>query len=127
MVQALYEKAGKPVVTPKFTFTDVAADSTYYNAVSWAANKKYVSGYGDGSFGLNDKITMEQLSVILWNYMGHPADDVGLDAIGPHSAWALRSLHWSIAQKIFINIPYDEVGELAPRVQTVKMLTDYLK
>ena len=127
VLQALYEKAGKPEVTPKFTFTDVPADSVYYNAVHWAANKKYVSGYGDGTFGLNDNVTIEQLSVILWNYVGRPEDDVRLDQIGPHSHWALNSLHWAIAKKIFANVPYNVVGDLAPRVETVKMLTDYLK
>ena len=81
----------------------------------------------DGTFGLNDNVTIEQLSVILWNYMGRPEDDVRLDQIGTHSHWALNSLHWSIATKVFAEVPYDEVGDLAPRVQTVKMLTDYLK
>ena len=100
---------------------------TYYKAISWAANKKYVSGYGDGTFGLNDNVTIEQLSVILWNYMGRPEDDVRLDQIGTHSPWALHSLHWSIATKVFAEVPYDEVGDNVPRVQTVKMLADYLK
>lgn len=50
-----------------------------------------------------------------------------LDAIGPHSRWTLNSLHWLIATKVFAGIPYDKVGENAPRVQTVKMLADYLK
>ena len=127
VMQTLYEKAGKPEVTANITFTDVPADSTYYDAVSWAANQKYASGYGDGTFGVNDNVTVEQLSVILWNYMGRPEDDVRLDQIGEHSHWALDSLHWSIAQKVITSIPYDVVGDAAARVETVRVLNDYLK
>ncbi len=127
VVQTLYEKAGKPEVTAKVTFTDVPADNVYYNAIRWAAGKKYISGYGDGTFGVNDAITVEQLSVILWNYMGHPEDDAALDQIGEHSRWALHSLHWSVARKVITSIPYDVVGDAAARVQTVRVLADYLK
>ena len=127
VVQMLYEAAGSPAVTTGASFSDVPADSACYNAVSWAANKKYISGYGDGTFGVNDKITVEQLAVILWNYVGQPQDDAGLDAIGEHSRWALNALHWAVARKVITSIPYDVVGDAAARVQTVRVLNDYLK
>ena len=127
VIQAIYDKAGRPESTKDISFADVPADNVYYNAIRWAAGKKYIAGYGDGTFGVNDKITVEQLSVILWNYMGHPEDDALLDQIGEHSRWALNSLHWSVARKVITSIPYDTVGDAAARVQTVRVLADYLK
>ena len=73
------------------------------------------------------KFTVEQLAVMLWNYLGHPEDAVALDQIGEHSRWALQALHWAVAKKVFAGVPYDVVGDAAPRVETVKMLVDYLK
>ena len=89
MVQMLYEKAGKPAVSGQIAFADVEADREYANAVLWAVEKGVVSGYGDGTFGPDKAVTMEQLAVMLWNYAGKPAvtapdvDMLALTADGP--------------------------------------------
>lgn len=46
--------------TGKDTFTDVAKDAWYYDAVSIAYEYGIVSGYGNGKFGPMDVITREQ-------------------------------------------------------------------
>ena len=126
-IRTLYEKAGRPEPAGTAAFTDVPEGSAHYDAVRWAAGKGYIAGYGDGTFGVNDNITVEQLAVILWKYMGCPEDDANLTEIGPHSLWALGALHWAVGRRIFAEIPYNEVGDQAPRIETVKMLNDYLK
>ena len=50
------------------SFTDVAADAWYADAVNWAAANGIVDGYGDGKFGPEDSITREQMAVLLYNY-----------------------------------------------------------
>jgi hypothetical protein len=50
-------------------FTDVPAGNWYTGAVSWAASKNLVSGYGNGKFGPDDQITRQQLATILMNYL----------------------------------------------------------
>lgn len=47
--------------------------------------------------------------------------------LGEHSPWALDALHWALAKKVFRTIPYGKLSDGAPRVETVQMLTDYLK
>ena len=68
----LYEQAGKPQVSGDGLYTDVDADSPYYQAIRWVTGQGLMSGYGDGSFGPEDTLTREQLMVILWNYAGQP-------------------------------------------------------
>ena len=36
---------------------------------AWAETEKIAAGYGDGTFGINDPLTREQMAVILNNYM----------------------------------------------------------
>lgn len=51
--------------TGKSAFTDVQKDRWYYDAVSIASEYGLVSGYGNGKFGPNDKMTREQAMVII--------------------------------------------------------------
>jgi hypothetical protein len=44
------------------------AGAYYEVAVSWAAEKGIVAGYGNGLFGPDDNVTREQLAVIMYNY-----------------------------------------------------------
>lgn len=50
-------------------FDDVAAGAWYADYVNWAVQNRIVSGYGDGRFGPNDKITREQMAVMTDNFI----------------------------------------------------------
>lgn len=73
LAQILYNKEGRPAVTGSSTFTDVAPGAWYAPAVTWATERGIAGGYGNGTFGPNDNITREQLTVMLWRYAGSPA------------------------------------------------------
>ena len=80
IVTILYRMAGSPDVgdaalgVPLYvTFTDVAADMYYTDAVRWAAANGIVKGYGGGLYGPEDNVTREQLTVILNNYLKYAA------------------------------------------------------
>lgn len=68
VVTILHRLAGSPAPTAKNTFTDVKSGQWYTDAVLWATENKLVSGYGGGKFGPDDKVTREQLGVMLHNY-----------------------------------------------------------
>ena len=51
--------------TEKDAFNDVPKDAWYYNAVSTAYEYGIISGYGDGKFGPNDKISREQAMAMI--------------------------------------------------------------
>lgn len=69
-VQVLYNHAGRPDVSGwgGTSFTDVAADAWYHDAVVWAASLGIVRGFGDGTFAPGDYITRAHVIVILNNY-----------------------------------------------------------
>ena len=69
VVTMLHTMAGSPYVTGQSKFSDVKnTNAYYYNAIKWAANNGIVSGYGNGKFGPEDKVTREQFAVMLNNY-----------------------------------------------------------
>ena len=113
----LYEQAGKPQVNGDGIYTDVNADSPYYQAIRWVTGQGLMSGYGDGSFGPEDTLTREQLMVILWNYAGQPMlmDYPSLQQYsdaGEISQFAQPAMAWA-HQKGYIS--GDENGLLNPQ------------
>lgn len=68
VVTILHRLAGTPAPTKANTFTDVKSDQWYTDAVLWATEENLVNGYGGGRFGPEDKVTREQLAVMLHNY-----------------------------------------------------------
>ena len=62
VISLLWQQEGAPVINYALPFTDVA--DTAADAVRWAAEAKIVSGYGNGKFEPNQKITREQLEEI---------------------------------------------------------------
>lgn len=68
IVTILWRMAGEPEAAAQISFTDVAEDRYYADAVTWAGSYNIVTGYDDGTFRPNDPITREQLAVILYRY-----------------------------------------------------------
>jgi len=100
-------------------FTDNPAGSVYADAVIWAANNGIVSGYGNGSFGSDDDINREQMTVLLVNYLNYKGIDlpagqaVSFDDESHISSWALDSIKMLQAAGIVSGKPgniYDPIG-----------------
>jgi len=127
VVQVLYNKEGQPAVSGSHGFTDVPADQWFNNAVTWGTQKKIMGGYGDGRFGPNDAVTIEQIAVILWQYAGKPEFKGNADSLGDHSGWAANGLAWCAENGMFEGLAYDRVTDTASRAQTAHMLMNYLK
>ena len=134
LVTILWRMEGNPKVTSN-QFTDVGANQYYYNAVNWAASKKIISGYGNGKFGPNDKITREQLAVILRNYALYKKKNVSartdLSKFTDNkniSSYAKDAVSWAVANKIISGksegTKVDPHGK-ATRAETAAMLYNY--
>ncbi|MDR0813700.1 MAG: S-layer homology domain-containing protein [Oscillospiraceae bacterium] len=104
LATVLYRIAGQPRVSGASTFSDVAAEQWYTNAVIWANAEGIVAGYGDGIFGTNDNITREQIVAILYRYAKLKGYDVSAttdisrytDAAAV-SDYALAAVKWANA------------------------------
>lgn len=92
MVQILWAKEGKPAAEAS-VFSDVAADAWYASSVNWAAANGIVAGVGDGKFAPTDDLTVEQVAVILYSYVGKPAtEDMAIEGV---SDWAQTAMVWA--------------------------------
>lgn len=126
VAQILYNKEGQPAVSGDHGFSDVPAAQWFNNAVAWGTQKGVMSGYGDGKFGPEDTVTIEQIAVILWNYSGNPAFSAAADGVGAHSDWAANGLGWAVEKGLLNGVPYQAVTDGATRAQTAQILTNYL-
>ncbi|MDE7004318.1 MAG: S-layer homology domain-containing protein, partial [Oscillospiraceae bacterium] len=103
LAQILFNKEGRPGVNYLLTFSDVAGEAWYTEAIRWAASQGIVGGYGDGTFGPNDPITREQLAVMLWRYSGSPAatnKELYFNDTDEISGFALEALRWAVENGI---------------------------
>ncbi|MEL7566634.1 MAG: S-layer homology domain-containing protein [Dehalobacterium sp.] len=66
-------------------FNDVKEGQWYSDFINWAAGKKIVSGYEDGSFGISKRITRQEMAVIIDRFAAEMAID--LDPTQAHAAF----------------------------------------
>ena len=134
LVTILWRMEGSPKVE-KNHFTDVAENTWYSNAVNWAASNKIVNGYGNEKFGPNDKITREQLAIMLRNYAIYKKKDVSARVDLSNfvdstkiSEYAMDAVSWAVANKIISGksegTRVDPHGK-ATRAEVATMLYNY--
>ncbi len=74
VVTFLWRAAGSPEPkTGAMPFTDIPADSYYYNAVLWAVENGITSGTSDTTFSPDATCTRAQIVTFLWNSENSPA------------------------------------------------------
>lgn len=116
LVTTLYRAEGEPAVTGKSVFTDASAGTWYSNAVVWANESGLVQGYGNGLFGVNDPVSVEQLEVILGRYTGTGPEWVG------DPAKAQAATRAQVAVALYTNLA--SAGTSAVDAPVVYMTTD---
>ena len=137
IVTVLYSLEGKPAVTAKNGFEDVAEGMWYTAPVTWAAENGIVAGYGNGKFGPNDPITREQLAVILMAYSKYKGYDVtgSADALTGYkdadavSAWAVTAVKWACSDGL-LSGKGDGIldpGGLATRAEAATVMLQFTK
>lgn len=100
LVSVLYRLDGANDQTQS-TFTDVAENAWYSNAVGWAHSNQLVSGVSETEFAPNTPITREQAAVMLARYLKYKgvslensnavfADDTKISAYAKESVGAMQ-------------------------------------
>ena len=130
LVTVLYRLAGVPATTAEIPFADVAAGQWYEAAVRWAYETKIVNGVSESEFGVNQNVTREQLTTMLYRYAQHysvdtsaRADLTSFNDVGALSSYAVEPMQWAVGEGI-VN---GDGGNLMPtgnatRAQCAKML-----
>ncbi len=101
LVQVLYNLEGKPEAAD-CTFTDVAADAWYADAVAWAADAGIVTGVSDTTFAPDQMMTREQIATILYRYAAYKNYDVtasndlsSYTDAGQIGSYAVEAMQWA--------------------------------
>jgi len=107
--QVLYNCEGKPAVSGKSPFPDVADKSGYpRDAIIWANQNNIMKGKADGTFGLGNNITRQDLAVALYKYAqykGYDLDknDTAINSFSDSkkvSGYAKNAMNWAVSQGI---------------------------
>jgi len=121
LVQALYRLEGSPTVSGSNVFTDVAADSSYVNAVIWAKENGIINGITDASFAPDSAVTRQQTAVILWRYAVHKNYDVHIGDtanmyaytdVGSISEYAVPAMQWACNAGLILGSAADTLDPL---------------
>lgn len=122
----LYRMEGSPEVAYRDQFKDVSSDpgQFYRDAVMWASSEDVdiITGYTEGPlagcFGPADKITREQMAVMMYRYAQYKGNDVTGGELGSFpdsgqvSAFAQEAMGWANSTGL---ITGNDDGTLAPQ------------
>ena len=127
----LWRMAGSPK-TGSRSFPDVKSDAYYYQAVRWAGSLGVVNGHADGTFRPADKVTREQLAVMLANYarrvgkktvVGSASDYANMKDASKVADYAQQAVGWCFRNKILSGSQGNVLPKgNATRAQAAKML-----
>lgn len=135
MAQILYNRAGKPTITGTSAFTDVKEGTWYNDAILWAVQNNIVSGVGNGKFAPEEKVTREQLAVMLYNCENKLPVSGSLNGFEDDTAvsnWAKDAMLWATQNGIISGSKNGDKLYLNPtknasRAETATMMMQYLE
>ena len=130
--QVLYAYEGKPDVTQKNVFSDVDENAWYAKSVLWAKEKGISNGKPNGTFGVGQRISRQDLAVMLYTYAQYKGFDLtknadaldGFNDKGKVSGYATEAMKWAVTQGVISgkgNGRVDPVGE-ANRAECAAMI-----
>ena len=110
----LYRMEGEPDVSYRNVFPDVPDGIWYTDAIMWASENGIITGYTNtGKFGPADKITREQMAVMMYRYAQYKkydtsekADFSKFDDASRVSGYAKEAMHWAVVTGI-ITVKYN--------------------
>lgn len=137
LVTVLWQQSGAPAVSGN-TFTDVATDAYYYNAVNWAVQNGITYGISNDLFGPDMEITREQMAAFLWRYakftnvdvsVGEDTNILSFEDAFEISEYAISAMQWACGEGIIVGRPggiLDPKGG-ATRAEVAAMLHRFLE
>lgn len=134
LVTVLHRLDGSPDAKEPAPFTDMLRDAWYSAAVDWAFENGIVNGISATTFGVNENISRQQLTAMLYRYAqykgydtaGRAALDDFMDAADV-ADYARDAMQWAVG----VSIVGGDRGRLLPngsatRAQCAKMMVVFL-
>ncbi len=89
-------------------FSDVTADHNA-EAIMFVANKGWMVGYPDGTFGVDKSITRAEAMVVVYAMMGRPTG-AAASAFTDTAAWNQAAIDWAVANGFTAGMSTTEFG-----------------
>lgn len=123
LVSVLHRLAGSPAPATQLSFSDVAGNSWYAQAVLWGASQGITSGTGNGRFSPDGQVTREQAVAMMYNYAvqymglsaGSGADLSKYADLNRLSSWARPAMAWAVEQGIVSGVTSGSTLTLDPQ------------
>lgn len=101
MIAAVLYRMSGETFNGMASFSDVAANAYYNNAVAWGADKGIIAGIGNGMFAPDTEITREQMAVLIYNYAKYAGLDTATATLnftdnGSISSWASEAVAYCV-------------------------------
>lgn len=134
IVSILYRLDGRPEVSAPASFTDVAADSWYADAVAWAEANSLIKGYDGNVFAPNKAISHQEMAAMMYRFAAYQGQDMSATGDistfpdnGAVAAYAVASMKWAVGTGLL----HGSGGKLVPggtltRAQAATILTGFL-
>ena len=126
LAMILYRASGFKTPNLLLLYTDVKEGQWFTEAVRYVTAMEIAAGYGDGRFGPNDDLTLEQLALMLYRYeqnekkggfTGNWMFRLDVKDLADIDEWAFEALCWCVMNKV-ITVPAD--GVLSPRAPVTR-------
>lgn len=123
LMSVLHRLAGTPAPAAQLSFSDVAGNSWYAQAVLWGASQGITSGTGNGRFSPDGQVTREQAVAMMYNYAvrymglsaGSGADLSKYADLNRLSSWARPAMAWAVEQGIISGVTSGSALTLDPQ------------
>lgn len=98
-------------------FSDVKDGQWFAGYVNFCANAKFVAGYGDGTFGPNDKVTGYQTLAMILRAIGydHNGEFIGAD-------WEIKTAAFAQDIGLLDNVKSEQLGQPASRELVAELI-----
>lgn len=133
MVTVLWRMNGSPAPAGTCPFTDVAADSPFRQAITWAAEKGLTNGTTATTFAPGQAISRQQFLTILYRYAQLMEYDVSKTAtiIGVYADWeavseyAQEAMEWAVGSGVLIADKALRPTDAALRYEVAEFLANF--
>lgn len=132
----LYRMDNSPEVEYQSIFPDVQNGFFYSIPVTWANQKKIVSGYMNGNFGPADYLTREDIAVMMFRYaknykqfdVSASNDLSGFPDKDSVSTYAVEAMHWAVGSGLISgNAGRIDPQGLASRAQAATIIMRFME
>jgi len=120
----------------KMSFKDVKPGKWYAGAIEWAYKNGFTAGIGDGLFGYDHDVTLEQIAVFFHTYSKNRGIDVTAETdLSIYSDkdtihdWALEAVEWAVAEELITGTSETTLSPRAPvtRAQMAVIIKNYIE